>query len=259
MILRLPCIAWLRLRAGVAALAAAAALQAGSAGPRSVLNAGRGGDTSGDLLVRAESDVLAQAPDLVVLLAGTNDCLNSQKGVPLARYEENLRRLVRELGSQGARVLLVTIPPAHAPYLLARHPREFYGREGPAARVVATNEVVHRVAREQGLPVVEFHAALQKAGGASGAPDSLIRNVANSGAADGVHPTAAGYRLLARLVAEVIARERLQDCRKIVCFGDSITRGVHMPGEGTATGDTYPAFLLRALNEAETGKGSSNK
>jgi hypothetical protein len=30
-------------------------------------------------------------------------------------------------------------------------------------------------------------------------------------------------------------------------MGDSITYGSHMVGEGTATGETYPAFLVSEL------------
>jgi hypothetical protein len=32
-----------------------------------------------------------------------------------------------------------------------------------------------------------------------------------------------------------------------VCFGDSITFGQHVDGEGTATGGTYPGVLARML------------
>jgi lysophospholipase L1-like esterase len=240
-----------RFAACAAWLLALASLQAAPTGPLTIVNAGRGGDTTGDLLARLEGEVLAHAPDLVILLAGTNDRLNSQKAVPLEQYAENMRRLVRQIRSRGTKVLLVTIPPAHGPYLLKRHPREFWGSEGAAARIAAVNEVVHRVALEHALPVVEFHAQLEKTGGASERADTLIRNAANSGSEDGVHPTAEGYRLLAGLVVEVILRENLQDARRIVCFGDSITRGVHVKGEGTATGETYPAFLLRALNQRQ--------
>lgn len=232
--------------AGLVAALAAGALPAAT-GERTVINAGRGGDTTADLLARLEGDVLAQAPDLVVLLAGTNDRLNSPKAIPLAQYEENLRDLVRRIAARGAKVLLVTIPPAHEPYLLKRHPREFFGRERAEARIASVNDAVRRVARERAIPVVDFFAAVENAGGASERAGSLIRNRENSGSEDGVHPTAKGYRLLGNLVAEAITREHLQDARRIICFGDSITRGVHMSGEGTATGETYPAFLLQAL------------
>ncbi|MFA6135186.1 MAG: GDSL-type esterase/lipase family protein [Phycisphaerae bacterium] len=249
--MKIPCSRFIsRLAAGCAGpLLAAVALAAGGAEHREIINAGIGGDNTADLLARLDRDVLAHAPELVVLLAGTNDLLNSRNEVPLAQYRENLGALVRRIQAKGIRLVLMTMPPVYPPYLLQRHPAEFYGRGGPAPRLAAGNAVVHEVARENHLPVVELFDAFQQAGGASERPASLIRNAANSGKEDGIHPTAAGYRLIGGLVAEVMVRENLSSRRRIVCFGDSITRGVHMAGEGTATGETYPAFLSRALDE----------
>jgi hypothetical protein len=35
---------------------------------------------------------------------------------------------------------------------------------------------------------------------------------------------------------------------KVACMGDSVTFGIKMTGEGTVTGDTYPAVLNAMLN-----------
>jgi lysophospholipase L1-like esterase len=214
-----------------------------------IANLGRGGDSSTDLIARLNSDIPAESADLVVVLVGTNDLLNSRKAVSVETYGANLRVLVEKIVRKNIKVLLVTIPPAHAPYLVKRHGGDFYGAEGPGARIAAGNEMIHHIAQEKNLPVVELFDAFQNAGGASEHPSCLIRNLANSGSEDGVHPTAEGYRVLGTLVADVIVRENLQSSRRIVCFGDSITRGVHMTGEGTAAGDTYPSFLARALTD----------
>ncbi|WP_372934509.1 hypothetical protein [Mariniphaga sediminis] len=37
---------------------------------------------------------------------------------------------------------------------------------------------------------------------------------------------------------------------KIICFGDSLTFGVYMKGEGTAEGDTYPAILKQLITRS---------
>ncbi len=76
---------------------------------------------------------------------------------------------------------------------------------------------------------------------------SLLRNPANSGRVDGVHPTAEGYGILAVVIYQTILDHQLPTS-KIVCFGDSITLGTGRPGEGTATGGTYPARLAGMLN-----------
>jgi lysophospholipase L1-like esterase len=74
----------------------------------------------------------------------------------------------------------------------------------------------------------------------------VLRNEANSKSADGVHPTATGYRLIATAVFEAIQAARLPHT-KIVCFGDSITFGANMDGAGKVEGDTYPGYLARLL------------
>ncbi|MNY53777.1 GDSL-like Lipase/Acylhydrolase [compost metagenome] len=88
---------------------------------------------------------------------------------------------------------------------------------------------------------------------AKGAPNreinSLILNQKNFGKEDGVHPTKQGYQLIAETVYGYLKKNRLlKRGKKIICFGDSITYGAYMSGEGTSNGDTYPAFLSRLIN-----------
>lgn len=81
--------------------------------------------------------------------------------------------------------------------------------------------------------------------------DEVIMNVMNSGYADGVHPTAEGYAFIGKLIYDRLLKEKLfhKDI-KIVCFGDSITYGSRVEGAGTSTGDTYPAVLLRLIEQS---------
>ena len=74
-------------------------------------------------------------------------------------------------------------------------------------------------------------------------------NPANSNRRDGMHLTAEGLKIMAEAAGEKI-RKYFPDVRTIVCFGDSITYGVYMPGKGTAGIDalTYPGQLLKLLN-----------
>jgi len=64
---------------------------------------------------------------------------------------------------------------------------------------------------------------------------------------DGVHPTKAGYRIIATAVYQAIKTNYPEACN-IICFGDSITFGCQMPGQGTTEGDSYPAILKRMMN-----------
>ena len=211
-----------------------------------VINAGIGGHNSRNLLKRLDSDVLAHRPDVVVLMVGSNDMLNSGNSVPLGEYEKNLDTLAKRIDRAGAKLMLTTIPPCHVPYLLERHEPDFFGSEGPAAKIARANGAIHRLAKSQEIPLVAIHAVFAALGNVGVSPKSLIRNEANSGSRDGVHPTPEGYRVLATAVFQAIRSEGWAP-KRVVCFGDSITFGAHVEGAGTATGETYPAFLLRLL------------
>jgi len=228
-----------------------AALTADAAEPL-VVNAGRGGHNSRNLLARLARDVLAHKPTLVVMMVGTNDVLNHGNAVPLPEFRTNIEKLVARINAAKSRVLLMTIPPCHVPYLLLRHPASFYEPDGPAGRIRKANAIVREVAKRTHAPVVDVFTLFDQRGSVGESKECWLRNEANSGSKDGVHPTAEGYRAIAAAVAAAIRKHRLPHDR-VVCLGDSITYGAGVTGAGTATGATYPARLLELLEKAPQG------
>ena len=205
-----------------------------------VRNAGIGGNNTVDMLKRIRKDCLNFHPNLTIVMAGTND-MNSVKYVPLAQYRINLERLLDSIQASGSKVLLMNILPFYTPYLLTRHPAAFYGTEGPVGRQAAVNQAIAAVAKKRQIPFLDIHHYFEKAGDIGLGKSSLIRNMVNSGLTDGIHPTAEGYRLIAALVYQKIITAGLPHGR-IVCFGDSITKG-----DGSTNGNSYPAYLKRLL------------
>ena len=216
-----------------------------------VINAGVGGNSSANLLPRVHEDVIAKHPDLVILMVGTNDALNSQKLTAPEVFAANLEKLVTEMTGSGSEVILMTIPPCVPDYLFERHSRSAYGDVSPGERIRRVNDIIREIAVSNGLRMVDLHALVQSHGGASTEADCLIRNEANSGRKDGVHPTEAGYRIVAEAIYEVLTEEgQSYEGQRIVCFGDSITYGAGMKKAGTADRDatTYPGRLALLLN-----------
>lgn len=73
------------------------------------VNAGVNGNTSGDLLSRVETDIVACRPSAVTILVGTNDVRN---GVPVSQYRDNLTSIVHRIQTQtDARIALASLPP----------------------------------------------------------------------------------------------------------------------------------------------------
>lgn len=218
-----------------------------------IINAGVGGNNTRALLARVDTDVLFPRPSTVIMMIGTNDALNSGALVPFDEYRENLDALVTRMANDRIRVLLATIAPFHLPALMTRHRIESYGDILPTQRHSTINSIIRDTAKARALPLAEINAALSVLGNIGEEPNCVLRNIANSGMADGVHPTAAGYAMIAALMYQVIRDHRLPT-DKIVCFGDSITFGTAMPGQGTSTGTTYPARLAELLRSAPTDR-----
>jgi lysophospholipase L1-like esterase len=142
-------------------------------------------------------------------------------------------------------ILLVTPNPIVAHYVEKRHPK--HPQESFAPWLAKYDQIVRDLASTNQLPLVDLGKRVLELQPELEGKDSLIRNLANSKSADGVHLTAAGYKIMAELVADTLG-DAVQPGQRVVCFGDSITFGAHMKGAGTATGETYPAWLWLTLN-----------
>ncbi len=71
-----------------------------------IVNAGRSGDTTAQILARLDADVLAHKPALVLILAGWNDY---RTGVPSDATFRNLREMTRRAQERGAMVVIVGV------------------------------------------------------------------------------------------------------------------------------------------------------
>lgn len=216
--------------------------------PVNVLNRGIAGNNTNDLLRRVDTAVVKRKPDLVILLVGTNDMINSGKFVTYSDYEKNMRRLADTIISTGARLILVSSPPVDTGYIFKRHARERFS-EAPNQKLDSIARMVKRIAAEKGQYFYDLNELFKSRGEPNRSKESLIVNAANMGREDGIHPTLRGYELIAGEIAGFIRKNKLhKKTRLIICFGDSITYGAFMEGAGTSNGNTYPAMLSRLLN-----------
>ncbi|MHB1145244.1 MAG: arylesterase [Thiobacillus sp.] len=134
---------------------------------RTVINAGVPGDTTSSGLARLPAVLDEHKPRLVLLCLGGNDMLRKQ---PEAATENNLRLLVKTIRASGAEVVLIGVP----------EPRLFGG----------TPDFYARLAEEMQLPLEAdiFNEVLK---------DNRLK-------ADPIHANAAGYRLVAERLAELL-------------------------------------------------------
>lgn len=184
------------------------ALNAERPGAVRVVNAGVRGNTTAMAAQRFVPDVLAVAPDLVVIQFGINDATidvwkkppETQPRVALAAYRANLAGFVAEVRARGARVILMTPNP------LSWTPRlfELYGHppynphdpEGLNFNLTRYAAAVRELAAEAQVPLVDVWLEHQ-----AERTETLVD--------DGMHPNARGHALVARLLAEKIAAQHL--------------------------------------------------
>lgn len=211
-----------------------------------VINSGVPNENTRHLLQRVETDVLEHHPDLVIMMIGANDTIESTDLVPLEEYRDNLNNLVETIQNAGSQVMLLTLPLCYEPYLYTRHLPFSYGSQSPNARIMTANHFIRQIADKTSCHVVDISYYFDRLGSIGENEMSLVMNIANSGDTDGVHPTADGYRLFASLIAQYMKIKDLT-FEKIICFGDSITFGAKVQGQGTNQGLTYPAQLQALL------------
>lgn len=153
---------------------------------------GRGisGQTTPQMLVRFRQDVVALRPKVVVILAGTNDIAGNTGPSSLEMVEDNLASMTEIAKANGIRVVLSSVLPVY----------DYPWKPGlqPAPKIMALNAWIRQYAASVGATYLDYHSAMKDA--RDGLPVELAK--------DGVHPTAAGYAIMAPL-AEAAIRSAL--------------------------------------------------
>lgn len=214
-----------------------------------VLNRGINGNTTEDLLQRLDKDVIAEAPDLVVIMVGTNDMLNTDRMISLEDYLLNMRTILKALKEHSIEFVLLSPPPADTVYLFQRHdPHKF--SLPPNVKLEKVGNGLKDLCVEFNSLFIDVHGYYKENGLPDHNRDEIIMNENNNNARDGVHMTKIGNVFLGSFIFKsLLENDKLKSNSRILCFGDSITYGYRMIGEGTSTGDTYPSVLKNAMQD----------
>jgi len=150
-----------------------------------VLNFGRNGHTSGEYLSFLEvhrARLEAECPDFILLQLGTNDVRADVDFTSTPVFASNMKKIIKVFRGFRSRtgktpvIFLATIPPIPEGTSFPFTPES-------VARVdTEINPAIKSISEEERIPLVDHHALFIKEPG-------LLR---------GVHPSAEGYRRLAR-------------------------------------------------------------
>ena len=154
-------------------------------GPAHV-NRGISGQTTSQMLVRFRADVLDLHPQVVVICGGTNDIAQNTGYISLPHILGNLVSMVELARANGIAPVLCSLLPA----------REFGWRKElePAPLIIELNAMIREYARRENVPYVDYHAAMSEADGGMVAAYTY----------DEVHPTAAGYDVMEKILPPVV-------------------------------------------------------
>jgi len=157
-----------------------------------VIDRGVSGQTSPQMLLRFQQDVIALRPRVVHIMAGTNDIAGNTGPTPDDLFQDNIKAMVELAQAHGIKVILASIPPTKA----------FYWRPEarPVARIRTWNDWLRRYANERGLTYVDYYPALVDP---EGGLDPAF-------SADGVHPSRAGYERMDPLFEAALAQAERQ-------------------------------------------------
>ena len=150
---------------------------------------GRGisGQTTSQMLLRFQNDVVALKPKLVVINAGTND-IAENTGIYNPDFTfNNIKAMADIAKSNGIKVIIASVLPA------AAFPWRKEITDAPQ-KVDALNSKLKQYAQSSKLIFVDYNTAMRDAKG--GMREGLAK--------DGIHPTPAGYALMEPIIKNAI-------------------------------------------------------
>jgi lysophospholipase L1-like esterase len=162
---------------------------------RPYVNRGISGQTTPQMLLRFRPDVIALGPQVVVILAGTNDLAGNTGETTLEAIEDNLTSMAELARAHGIRVVLASLLPV-SDYEKNREGQQIVRTvQRPPERIKALNDWMRRYAAEHGMTYLDYYAATADERG-------FLKDEFSE---DGLHPNAKGYAAMAPLAEQAVA------------------------------------------------------
>ena len=152
------------------------------------INRGIGGQTTPQMLIRFKPDVVDLKPEIVVVLAGTNDIAGNTGPSNAKMITDNIFSMAEIAKAYQMEVVLSSILPVYE-YDWAREIKD------PPSTIQAVNDALKQYASNYGLIYLDYFSSMVDE-----------RQGLNSDyTSDGVHPNESGYTLMSSLAEEVLS------------------------------------------------------
>ena len=155
---------------------------------------GISGQTTPQMLVRFREDVILLEPQVVVILAGTNDLAGNTGPIRMEETEGNLASMAELARGNGIRVVLASLLP------VSNYGQDANGNQldmrtrRPGEKILELNAWIKKYAEEKGHTYLDYFSTTVDDHG-------LLKKDLSE---DGLHPNAAGYAVMAPLAEKAI-------------------------------------------------------
>lgn len=156
-----------------------------------IIGRGISGEVTAQMLLRYQPDVIDLHPETVVILAGINDIAQNLGDA----YDEdntfnNIKSMAQLALHHGIRVVLCAVLPSVRCYW---HPEI----EDVPEKVASLNARLRAYAQANGIPYADYYTALAGEDG---------RTIREEYSKDTVHPNAAGYARMERVLLDILSQ-----------------------------------------------------
>ena len=158
------------------------------------LNRGIGGQTTPQMLVRFRQDVIDLQPKVVVILAGTNDIAGNSGPMRLEDIEANYASLAELARASHIAVVFSSVLPVHN---YTEKSKDLFAQRS-LEKIRALNRWLQDYCAANGLLYLDYFTPMVDEKG-------LLKHDL---AEDGLHPNAAGYKIMAPLAETAIEKSR---------------------------------------------------
>lgn len=156
------------------------------------INRGIGGQTTPQMLVRFREDAIDLHPKAVVILAGTNDIAGNTGPMSLPEIEANYASMAELARSHGIIVVFASLLPVNN---YTPRAQEFFAQRSPG-KILELNRWLKAYCTANGYVYLDYFSAMVDDKG------MLKKDLSD----DGLHPNAAGFKVMAPLAEAAIEK-----------------------------------------------------
>lgn len=161
------------------------------------LNKGVSGNTTADMLVRYQNDVIGSGAKAVVIMAGINDIAQNDGSLrPVDDIAMNIATMAKASADAGQKVILCSILPSSNVWNITEKPQNYVSR---------LNDMIQEIVLENNYAFCDFYGAFVMNDGTL--DFDLLRESEVPGAMNGgtnVHPSYKGYLVMAEALLPII-------------------------------------------------------